>query len=222
MSERPDLSSELDSKTFKEYYYLKEEKIMDDVFSIIKEKIASEFGRSIEDVEQYFDKQMFTENTNKEGKHLYLFRKLKIKEVLEEIYKNQARYSIFTQDGQYVGYIDAEISNNPKVDEVEIIAEASKEHRNKGNIPICLEEVLKDIFEDKSFDDLQVQKSYNKTKIQRIFLSINKENIASQKSAQKSGFRLTKEDDYNTIYEITKDQFLERRKKKRQEEIDQL
>ncbi len=192
--------------------------MVNDIFSIIKEKIASRSGHSVEEIEQYFDKQMITENTNKEGNSLYLLRRLVIKEVVKGSYDNRARYRIYTQDGQFVGYIDVVVSNSRDVNRAEIIANANEGYRNKGNIPICLEEVLKDIFVDKSFDELQVKECFNKTKIQLIFLDIDKNNIASQKSASKSGFIQTKDDGYRVTYEITKEAFLERRKKQDQEE----
>ena len=187
---------------------------MDDILK----KIASKSEHSVEEFEQYFDKQMITENTNKEKEHLYILRKLSIKEIARGTYDNRARYRIFSQDGQYVGYIDVVVSNTKEVNRAEILTNANEGYRNKGNISVGLGEVLKDIFIDKSFDGLQVRASFDKTKIQRIFLDIDKDNIASQKSASKNGFVQTKDNGYSVTYEITEKEFLERREKQNQEQ----
>ena len=68
-----------------------------DVFDEIKEKIATELGCTIDELEQQYDKQIITGNTNKDGEYLAILRKLTSKEVAKGTYDNRAIYTIYTQ-----------------------------------------------------------------------------------------------------------------------------
>lgn len=146
-----------------------------------------------------------TENVNKEEDHLFLFREMITKEVTTSIYSNKARYNILSSQGEYVGFIDVSVSNNNKADRAEIEYKSSEKHRNKNNITISLEEVLKDIFVNNSFDDKIIRPIFPKTYIKQVFLSITEGNLASEAVAKKSGFTQN-----GRYFEITREQFLER------------
>ena len=162
-----------------------------------------------------FDKKIVTSKLNKDGEHLFLLRKIETKEVAKGSYSNEGKYFIFSKDGKEVGYIVVNVSNTKTADQAEIEYISKEEHRNKGNITISLEEVLKDIFIDKSFDDLQIKTIFPKTSIEKVFLDINDDNIASQAVANKNGF--TKKED---CFEITKNEFLEKINKEKHTELE--
>ena len=63
-----------------------------------------------------------TNNVNRNGEELYLLRRIESKEILKGkgLYKNRGRYSIYTKDGEYVGFIDSTISNSKKANKAEI------------------------------------------------------------------------------------------------------
>lgn len=112
---------------------------------------------------------------------------------------------IYTKEGEFAGYIDVMVSNKKEANEAEIQYASNEKFRNKGNITISLEEVLKDVFIEKSFDGLQIKPFFPKTEMKKVFLDINEDNYASQAVAKKSGF--TKRGEH---YEITGDEFLNR------------
>lgn len=171
----------------------------------IEEKIAQKSGKSIEDVRKEYDRIIKTSNVNKDGKELYILRKITSKEILKGHYTNKGRYSIYTREGLYSGFIDVTISNSNKANKAEIEYKSVPEQRNKGNMTTSLEEVLSDIFIDNSFDNLTVRDIFPKTKIGEVFLAINSDNYASQAVANKIGFQQN-----GTIYKMTKEQFLQR------------
>ena len=171
----------------------------------IEEKIAQKSGKSIEDVRKEYDRIIKTSNVNKDGKELYILRKITSKEFLKGHYTNKGRYSIYTREGLYSGFIDVTISNSNKANKAEIEYKSVPEQRNKGNMTTSLEEVLSDIFIDNSFDNLTVRDIFPKTKIGEVFLAINSDNYASQAVANKIGFQQN-----GTIYKMTKEQFLQR------------
>ena len=174
-------------------------------FNEVEEKIAKQLGCSVEEFQQLYDKEIITSNLNKDDEHLFIFRKIESKEVVKDVYSNNARYTIFSKDGKVAGYITVAIQNSSLANEAEIEYYTSKDCRNKGNITISLEEVLKDIFIDKSFDGLQIKSFFPKTKIQNVFLSISADNYASQAVANKSGFVKKR-----SRYEMTEEDFLKR------------
>lgn len=171
----------------------------------IEEKIAQKSGKSIEDVRKEYDRIIKTSNVNKDGEELYILRKITSNEFLKGHYKNIGRYSIYTREGLYSGFIDVTISNSNKANKAEIEYKSAPEQRNKGNMTISLEEVLSDIFIGNSFDNLTVRDIFPKTKIKEVFLAINSDNYASQAVANKIGFQQN-----GTIYKMTKEQFLQR------------
>lgn len=173
----------------------------------IEEKIAQKSGKSIEDVRKGYDRIIKTSDVNKDGEELYILRKITSKEFHKGYYKNKCRYSIYTLEGQYSGFIDVTISNSNKA---EIEYKSVPKQRNKGNITISLEEVLADIFIDNSFDNLTVRDIFPKTKIREVFLAINSDNYASQAVANKIGFQQN-----GTIYIMTREQFLQRTQEKK-------
>lgn len=162
----------------------------------------SVFGK----IEEKYDKKIITSNLNKDGEKLYLLRHKISEEIVKGTFKHLARYTIFLQDSEKdIGWIEVNILFTKLANEAEIEYIIDEKYRNKGNITICLEEVLKDIFIDQSFDGLEIKTVYPKTEIKEVFLSINEDNLASQTVAIKSGF--TKRE---YCYKITKENFLNR------------
>ena len=157
-------------------------------FDEVEEKIATQLGCSRKILSQYYDKKIATTKQNKDGEYLFIFRKLMSKELVNEMYSNTAKYSIYSKAGQCLGEINLSVSNTSSANQVEVEYISEEEFRNKGNITISLDEVLKDIFIDKSFDGLHVKSNYPKTVIKEVFLSINDDNYASKAIAKKSGF----------------------------------
>lgn len=126
-------------------------------FQEIEEKIAQKSGKSIEDVRKEYDRIIKTSDKNKDGKELYMLRKITSNEIIKGYYKNKGRYSIYTEEGEYTGFIDLAISNTNKANEAEIEYESEPKQRNNGNITISIKEVLADIFINNSFDNLTVR-----------------------------------------------------------------
>lgn len=184
-----------------------------ELFHNIEEKIASQLGCSVEEVEQQYDKKMITANTNKDGQQLFMLRKLTLQEIVKGTYNNNAKYMIYTPEADYAGYIDVMVSNRKEANEAEIQYEANEKFRNKGNITIALEEVLKDVFVDKSFDGLQIKPAFPKTQIKKAVLAISDDNYASQAVAKKSGFSKN-----GACYEITENEFVKRLLDKKQQD----
>ena len=174
-----------------------------DIFRNVEEKVANQLGCSVEELKQQYDKQIITDNTNKDGQQLFMFRILTSKEIVSGTYSNTARYMIYTQEGEYAGYIDVMVSNRKEANEAEIQYASNEKFRNKGNMTISLEEVLREVFVDKSFDGLQIKPFFPKTEMKKVFLAINEDNYASQAVAKKSGFIKNGE-----CYEITRDEFI--------------
>lgn len=175
-------------------------------YQSIIEKIAQTLGKSIEDVRKGYDEIIMTNNVNRDGEELYLLRKIVSEEVLKGIgvYKNKGRYSIYTKEGEFAGFIDATVANYKKANKAEIEYKTIEKQRNKGNITIALEEVLKDIFINHSFDNLTIRDIFPTTNIEEVFLNINSDNYASQAVARKSRFQQN-----GNIHTMTKERFLE-------------
>lgn len=185
-----------------------------DIFRNVEEKVANQLGCSVEELKQQYDKQIITDNTNKDGQQLFMFRILTSKEIVSGTYSNTARYMIYTQEGEYAGYIDVMVSNRKEANEAEIQYASNEKFRNKGNMTISLEEVLREVFVDKSFDGLQIKPFFPKTEMKKVFLAINEDNYASQAVAKKSGFIKNGE-----CYEITRDEFIRKISDEKQQEI---
>lgn len=81
------------------------------------------------------------------------------------------------------------------------------------DMTISLEEVLREVFVDKSFDGLQIKPFFPKTEMKKVFLAINEDNYASQAVAKKSGFIKNGE-----CYEITRDEFIRKISDEKQQE----
>ena len=186
------------------FSYINQREKNNDLFRNVEEKVAKQLGYSVEEFKKRYDKQIITDNANKDGQHLIIVRNLKSKEV--------ARYTSYTQDGEEVCHIDVAVSNVREANEAEIMYATEKKFRNKGNMTISLEEVLKDIFINKSFDGLQIRPIFPKTEIKKVFLDISRDHYPSLAVAKKSGF--TKKGNY---YEITEDEFKRKLSDKKQQ-----
>lgn len=195
------------------FSYIKQREKNNDLFRNVEEKIANQLGCSVEELKQQYDKQIITDSTNKDGQQLFMFRKLTSKEIVNGTYSNTARYTIYTQEGEYAGYIDVIVSNRKDANEDEIQYASNEKFRNKGNMTISLEEVLKDVFVNKSFDGLQIKPFFPKTEMKKVFLAINEDNYASQAVAKKSEFIKNGE-----CYEITGDEFIRKLSDEKQQE----
>ena len=130
-----------------------------------------------------------TEGTNKEEKHLlYVQASFIEKPVGSENYGNNCIYFVFDEEGNYLGCVKTNIINQNPPTEIEMEYWAAKDHKNKGNMTLMAKEVLKQIFEDKIYDNLKVRKNFSTSKIDTVMLAIREDNEASMAVARKLGF----------------------------------
>ena len=175
-----------------------------DEFYEVEQNITEKYGLTTKGINMMYDRKFITAQVNKDGERLYLYRQLKTEETISVYHRDNARYTIYTIDGEYAGYIDAFLS---KQDEIEIMYLSMI--KNKGDMVISLEEVLKDIFINKSFDGLYVNTQKVPSKIKRAYLAISKDNIASQKVAEKSGFERKVLETGHFKYIMSEDRFMQ-------------
>ena len=168
-------------------------------------KISKTTNISVNDIRGIYDKFIKTSQTNKDGHELYLLRNVSIKKYSDERVKNQWTYVICSNDGKIIG--DIKVSNNSlskKSNQAEIQYELISSQRNKGNITISLEEVLRDIFLKEHYNEQTVQHP-SLANIDEVYLGISSNNLASQAVAKKIGFQQE-----GTLHTMTKEHFLQR------------
>lgn len=173
-------------------------------------RIAYQTGLSVEELMKNYDKLIVSKALNKDNEHIYILRKsLLEKKLVEGTYRNRARYNMFNEDGEWIGYVEANVINIPTTDEVEFIYESKRNQKRRGNMTIAVQEALEDIFVNGALDGKTVQDRYPKTNIQRVFLEISESNLASQGVARKSGFHQARN---GAEWIITRDKFLSKNK----------
>ena len=112
--------------------------------------------------------------TNKEGVPIVICKS----EIITKPEAKSIIYRVFGDNTDYYGEIILKHNNEDKPDEAEVEYYASYEYRNKGNISTALNIVLGDAF--------------NNYDINNIYLNIPPSNSASQRVAQKCGFKQRK------------------------------
>ena len=150
------------------------------------------------------DRKIKISTLTKNGEQLYLYRNgIKSKQI-EGHHFIRAQYFIIDSKGNAVGRIPVSI-NNP--DTVSIEYWISEEQRGKGAGTVALEEVLKQIYDKKEFDNLEFSSiNYSDTRrtgIKNIVLEINDDNEASKRIAMKNGFKKSGENTYS----LTSDEY---------------
>ena len=151
----------------------------------------------MEDVQ--YDKEIISERRNKDGKEP-VYR-------IPDCYNNGGEYDVFLEDGQLVGYVGLSVCNFIEGNTAELEYCVDANHRNRGNIGIAVEEVLKDVFIDKSYDGLQIRPSCKKSNISRVVLMITSDNVESKAVAAKNHFSI--DEKRENVYVMTKERFLE-------------
>ena len=153
-----------------------------------------------------YDKKIKASKKNKDDEELIIFRNIDKEELTKGYYKNVARYKISTDENNAIGVIIVTVCNELSGDLAEIeYYTTDDKYKNKGNISISLEEVLKDIFINDSLNGLDIRPFGNKSNIETAFLAITEENIPSQKVAEKVGFKKLENQD---VYKINKTDFI--------------
>lgn len=157
------------------------------------------------------DRRIKIQRPAKNGEQLYLYRNgIKSKQIEGQQFI-RAQYFIIDSKGKPVGRIPVSI-NNP--DSVSIDYWISEERRGKGVGTAALEEVVKQIYEKRDFDNLEFSSinhtNTSRTSIKNIVLEINDDNEASKRIAMKNGFKRCGENSYS----LTSDNY-----KRRNQEI---
>lgn len=210
------LSQELLTEDLKQIVTeLQEDKKKQEITPIIDEKIsytspdqlidAANIPSFVKKYQGQFDKMIRTSSKNKDNEELILLRKIDSEEVVKGMHSNNGIYYIFTSDGEAIGRIDVIISNSPKSNKAEIQYKCAESQRNKGNTTISLDEVLKDIFINQSYNNLPIKDIFPLTNIEEVFLAINSDNGASQAVAKKMGFQAN-----GTTHIMTKEMFMQK------------
>ena len=150
-------------------------------------------------IEKY-DKKIKASKKNKDDEELIIFRNIDKEELTKGYYKNVIGVIVVTVDNELSG----------ESAEIEYYTTDDK-YKNKGNISISLEEVLKDVFINDSLNGLDIRPFGNKSNIENIFLAITEENIASKKVAEKTGFKKLENQD---VYKINKTDFIIKQEQK--------
>ncbi len=125
---------------------------------------------------------------NKEGSKLLYVRASVLEKKLGTNYSNNSIYYAFDMDGNYVGCVKVSILNTIPPSQVEMEYWANEEYKNKGNMTILAQEVIKDIFENGAFNNLKVREEIATSNIDSIMVAINKSSLASLAVAKKLGF----------------------------------
>ena len=149
-----------------------------------------------------------TIKTNKDGEHLTIERIIESTEKpVGNFYKTSTRYDITNSNGEYIGSITASILNVNESNSIELEYWTEDGFEGKGNASAALDEVIRDIFVNETYDNLRTKDKNPLTQIDTIILSISEDNYASQRVAEKAGFTRIGN---TTTYELTKSDFLAR------------
>jgi len=143
------------------------------------------------------DRKIKISRLTKSGEQLYLYRNGIKSKQMEGHQFIRAQYFLIDPKGNAVGRIPVSI-NNP--DTVSIDYWISEGQRGKGVGTVALEEVLKQIYDKKEFDNLEFlsinYSDTSRTGIKNIVLEINDDNEASKRIAMKNGFKKSGENTY--------------------------
>lgn len=155
------------------------------------------------------DRKIKISTLTKNGEQLYLYRNGIRSKQMEDHQFIRVQYFIIDSKGNAVGRIPVSI-NNP--DTVSIDYWISEEQRGKGVGTVALEEVVRQIYDKKEFDNIGFSSinyvDTNRTGIKNIVLEINEDNEGSKRIAMKNGFKKSGENTYS----LTSDEHKERNK----------
>ncbi len=126
-----------------------------------------------------------TKNQNKDGINLFYVRADAFEKHLGINYSNHSVYYAFDMNGNYVGRVGVNVLTPTQV---EIEYYANDEYKNKGNITTLAHDVIREIFEEKVFDNLKVRDNLPVSSIASILVAINQDNLTSLAVARKLGF----------------------------------
>ena len=129
-----------------------------------------------------------TTNQNKEGENLFYVRADIFGKRLGINYSNNSIYFAFDINGNYVGCVKVSVLNMIPPNQVEMEYWANEVYSNKGNMTTLSQDVIKEIFEEKVFDELKVREGIEPSSIESVMVSINPDNYASLAVASKLGF----------------------------------
>ena len=152
----------------------------------VAEKIG-EYLKSIRDFnKRNFSETKITTGYNKDGEKLLYVRASKFEQnTVGGNYSNDCNYYAFDMNGNYVGCVKINVLDP---DQVEMEYYANENYKNRGNITLLAREVIREIFEEKIFDNLRFRNDQRLTKIETIMVAINLDNPASLAVAKKLGF----------------------------------
>lgn len=125
---------------------------------------------------------------NKDGNNLLIVRASILEENFGLNYSNSSIYYGFDMEGNYVGHVRVTVQNLITPSQVEMEYWANPQYENKGNITCLAKDVIKEIFEEKVFDNLKVREGRPLSNINSIMVAINDDNFASLTVAKKLGF----------------------------------
>jgi len=132
-----------------------------------------------------------TTGQNKDGSNLIYVKASILEKRLGINYSNNSIYYSFDTNGNYVGCVKVSVSNVIPPNQIEMEYWANEQYKNRGNMTVLAQEVIRDIFESKSFDNLKVREGLPTSKIEIIMVAINNDNLASLAVASKLGFDKT-------------------------------
>jgi len=138
-----------------------------------------------------FSKTNVTTGQNKDGSNLIYVKASILEKQLGINYSNNSIYYAFDTSGNYVGCVKVSVLNVIPPNQIEMEYWANEQYKNRGNMTVLAQEVIRDIFESKSFDDLKVRDGIPTSKIETIMVAINDDNLASLAVASKLGFDKT-------------------------------
>lgn len=150
------------------------------------------------------DRRIKISKLTKKRKQLYLYREGLTSKQIAEKWSIRTKYFIINSNGDCIGWATISI-NDPHSLIIEYWLQ--EEQRGKGIGTVMLEEVIRQIYEIRDFDNLEFPSETNtntdRTQIKNIYLEISSDNIASKKIAMKNGLK----ENEDGLYSLTIDEF---------------
>ena len=135
-----------------------------------------------------FSETNITTGKNKDGSNLIYVKASSLEKQFGINYSNNSTYYAFDMNENYVGCVKVSVLNVIPPNQIEMEYWANEQYKNKGNMTVLAQDVIRDIFESKSFDNLKVRDGFPTSKIESIMVAINDDNLASLAVAKKLGF----------------------------------
>jgi len=180
------------------------------------EKLFKHYRTKMTDI----DRKIKIGKTTKNGEQYFLYRKkIEISKPVSTSCTLSSYYFIINSDGNIIGKISVYSNDEPNY--LEMAYDIIPEYMEIGIGTVMLEELIKEIFERKVFDNISYICSgcpdISKTSIKKIRLAINNDNIPSKKVAEKNGFKDVSKN-LNWIgrdYELTIEDYLKQKEKEK-------